>query len=75
MRVDLRGLYILVAQQFLDGADIVTVIEQVGSEGMAERMTADRLGHAQSICGLLDRTVQVSVIPVMASDYVRIGIC
>lgn len=39
MGIDLRGGHILVAQQFLHRADIVTGFEQVRGEGMAQRVT------------------------------------
>ena len=43
MGVDHSSLDILMAEQFLDGADIVAVLEQVRGEGMPEGVRCDRL--------------------------------
>ena len=43
VRVDHRRLHVRVAQQFLHGADVVAVFEQVRREAVAERVAADRL--------------------------------
>ena len=37
------------AEQLLDGADVVAVFEQVGREGVAEGVAADALGDAGSV--------------------------
>ncbi len=39
--VDHGGFDILVAQEFLDGADIVAGLQKVGSEGVAENVGCD----------------------------------
>ena len=48
MGIDHRRLDIAMAQEFLDRSDIVTPIEQVRGEGMAERMTSGPLPYAIS---------------------------
>ena len=40
VRVDLGGAYVLVPEQFLDGADVGSSGQQVGGEGMSKRVTA-----------------------------------
>ena len=42
MGVDHRGSDVFMAQQFLHGANIVAVFEEMRCEGMSERMTACR---------------------------------
>ncbi len=36
MGVNHGGFEVFVAEEFLDGADVVAVLEEVGGEGMAE---------------------------------------
>ena len=43
MGVDHRGFDIFVAEEFLDGADVVAALQEVGGEGVAEGVTAVRL--------------------------------
>lgn len=44
--IDHGGLHILVPEQFLNRADIVAGLQQVGGEAVAEGMTAGMLGEA-----------------------------
>ena len=53
MRVDHRGLDILVAEQFLNGPDIVSVLQQMRGKGMAKRMAACLLRNAGVAYGRL----------------------
>lgn len=46
MGVDHCRLHIAVAEEFLDGADVVAPFKKVGGEGMAEGMAGDRLTDA-----------------------------
>jgi len=39
--VDHGGAHILVAEQFLDGADVVAILEEVGGKRMAEGVGTD----------------------------------
>ena len=43
--VDHGGGDVLVAEQLLDGADVVAVLEQVGGEAVAEGVGCDGLGE------------------------------
>src|SRR6476469_2025216 len=49
MGVDLRGCQVLVAQEFLDSADIGTSIEHVGSERVTESMWRRALVEASHL--------------------------
>ena len=42
MGVNHRRAYILVAQQLLDGPDVVTILEEVGGKGTPPRVAAAR---------------------------------
>ena len=44
MGIDHRSLYVRVAEQFLNGPDVITVLKQVGRERVPQRMTARRFG-------------------------------
>jgi hypothetical protein len=63
------------AQEFLHGADIVTVLEQVGGEAMAEGVASDALVEAGGAGGLADGSLQAAFVQmVAASDAgVRVG--
>ena len=54
MRVDHGRVHVPVAQQFLDGLDIVAVREQVGREGVPQGVPAGPLGDAGPPDRLLD---------------------
>jgi len=43
MGVDHGGFDILVAEQFLDSANVVAILEQVGGEGVTESVGSDTL--------------------------------
>jgi len=45
--VDHGGLDVFVAEQFLDRANVIAVFEEVGGEGVAERMAADAFGDPE----------------------------
>jgi hypothetical protein len=74
MSVDLSRLHILVPEQFLHRADVVAVFQQVGRETVAQRMCTDRIVEVGRTRCLLERTVQVRVIPVMSSNHAAVGI-
>jgi len=48
MGIDLGGLDVAVAEELLDGPDIVAVLEQVGGEGVPEGMAAYSLGDSRA---------------------------
>ena len=41
MGINHRGFDIFMTEQFLDGADIVAVLQEVGGKGMAEGVTTN----------------------------------
>jgi hypothetical protein len=64
--VDHRGRDVAVAQQLLDGADVVTRLEQVGGERVAQGVTGHPFGELRSPGGLLDGALEdgrVQVVP------------
>src|SRR6185312_6812772 len=69
MRVDLGGGRLLVAEQFLDGSDVLTGFQQVGGEGMAQRVASGGLDDARAIPRRLDRTLQPGLVHVMAAFH------
>ncbi len=67
MGVDHGGLDIFVAEEFLDGADVIVVFEQVGGEGMAEGMAGDALVYTSRYGGCADGPLQAARIQVVAT--------
>ena len=58
MRVNHRSTNVSVAQQLLDGPNVITIFEQVSGEGMAKGMTAGRLGYSRLHDGVADGLLQ-----------------
>ena len=54
MRVYHGGDHTCVAEQLLDGADIVTILEQMGGERMPQGMAAGPFGNPGALDRLLD---------------------
>ena len=50
--VDHGGAHVFVAKQFLNGADVVAVFQQLGGEGMPQRVGGDGLDPARSLQNL-----------------------
>src|SRR5205814_4739021 len=65
--VDHRRADVAMAEQLLDGPDVVTVVEQVRGEGMPERVTARVLEDAGLAQGALDGTLDDGLVQVMAA--------
>ena len=67
MGVDLGGADILVSEEFLDGADVLMVFEQMGGEAMSEGVGGGSLGDAGGVesgfHGALDHVVSLMVPP------------
>ena len=55
VRVDHRGLDVLVPQEFLDGSDVVAVLQQMGCKGMTKCVGGHALGQPSPIGRLMDR--------------------
>src|SRR5262245_55077370 len=77
VRIHHRRGHISVAQEFLHGADIVTVFEQVRGEGVAERVAGGPLGDAGGHHRVLHRTLEDRFMQMMATtlagDLVHVG--
>ena len=71
VRVQHRGRDVLVPQQLLDRADVVAGFQQMGREGMSERMTTHALGNAAPLASLGDRALQDSGVEVVGSCILR----
>lgn len=52
MGIDLRGLHILVAQQFLDRADVIAVFKQMAGEAMAQACFPESLFQVTLVNGV-----------------------
>ncbi len=59
MGIDHGGGEVFMAEQFLDGADIVAVLEQMGGEAMAKGVAAGRFRNASRANGKFDRVLEV----------------
>ena len=68
MSVDHGGANILVAEEFLNGADVISALEEVGGEGMTKSMTGDALFDGNFLGGLLDSSLKARGFEVMAAD-------
>lgn len=66
--VDHRGADVAVAEQLLDRADVVAVFEQVGREGVAQRVAGDALGNAGCRAGAADGALEHGLVQVPAPD-------
>ena len=58
MRVDHCRANVAVAQQFLDGADVVAVFEEVGCERMTEGMAAGVLDDSGAVDRFVHRALE-----------------
>jgi hypothetical protein len=74
MGVDHRGPHILVAQQLLDGVDVLAPLQQMGGKGMAEGMAAGGLGDPCSCHSLLHGPLHQGGIDGMAPLKATAGI-
>lgn len=58
MGVDHGGADILVPEQLLNGADVVTVFKQVGGKAVAKGVAGDRFGNAGQANGPFERPLK-----------------
>jgi hypothetical protein len=72
--VDHRGAHILVAEELLDRADVVTALEQVRGEGVAQRVAGRVLGDAGALDGVLDGALDDRWVDVMAALAARAAV-
>jgi len=56
------------SEQFLHGADVVAVLEQMGGERMSQRVRSGALGDPDPARGVLDRSLQDRLVQVMPAE-------
>jgi hypothetical protein len=66
MSVDRSGLHVFVSEQFLDSADIVSILEKMGCKGVTERMRGNGLIYFREFSGLFDRFLETRFVDVVA---------
>jgi len=72
MGIDHRGFDVFVAQKFLDGADVIAVLEQVGGEAVAKGVRPHRFDDAGLLSGFAHRfLLPLSVDQMKAFGYNR----
>ena len=72
--VDHGGLDVLVAEELLDRADVVVVLQQVGGEGVAEGVAGHALVEAGGTWRLTDSALQAAFVEVMAPRLAGAGV-
>ena len=69
-----RGGEIFVPEEFLDGPDIITILQKMGSKTVPKSMTARRFRDPASPDRVLDRVLQVSLGHVVPASLPAPGI-
>ena len=72
--VDHRGFDIGVAKQFLDGTDVIAILQQVGGEAVAEGVGADALGDTGEFGRFVNRFLHTVFVQMMAALHAAAGI-
>ena len=67
MGVDHGGTHVFVAEEFLNGADVVTGLQEVGGEGVTEGVSGDVFGDAGLADGLFDGALESGRVEVVAA--------
>lgn len=67
VRIDHGRSHVAVAEELLDGADVVAALQQVGGEGVAERMAGHPFVETGLARCILHRPLQDALMEVMAS--------
>src|SRR5712671_4611421 len=65
MGIDHGRRHILMPQEFLNSSDVVSILEQMGREGMAKSVARRRLLNTRSDHGLLYRQLQRALVDVV----------
>ncbi len=68
-----RG-HVAVAEEFLDGSDVLAGLEQVGREGVPERVARRGYGDPGSAHGLLHRPLEDRFVQVVATGPSCLGV-
>jgi hypothetical protein len=61
-----RRPYVAVAEQFLDGADIIAILQKVRGEGVAESVTGGAFGDGGAVGGLPHRALHCALVQMVA---------
>jgi len=69
MGVDHGGANVFVAKQFLDGADVVAILKQVGGKGVAKGVTGDAFAYASVSSGIFYGTLQTRRVEVVTAHF------
>jgi hypothetical protein len=69
-----RSTDIAMAQQFLDGADIVSLFEEVSGEGVSERVAACVLVAAGAVDGDFDCALKNRRVDVVSEDFAGVDV-
>jgi len=67
MGVDHSGFDVGVAEEFLDGANVVAVLQEVGGEAVAEGVGADALGDAGELGGFVNGFLHAVFVQMVAA--------
>ena len=73
MGVDHGGAHVFMAEELLDGTDVVTVLEQVGGKTVAKGVGGDALVKACFLNGLFNGTLEGGWVEVMAEEALTPG--
>ena len=65
--VDLSGLDIFVAEEFLHGADVVSRFEQMSGKGVAQGMWPNGFSKADAVCGHANGFLEGTFVQMVAS--------
>ena len=71
MGVDLGCADVPVTEELLDGPDVVVVLEEVGGEGVAKRVTGCALRDGRPAHGLLHRPLEHGLVQVVPAPLAR----
>ena len=66
--VDHGGFDVFVSEKFLDGANIVAVLEEVGSKGVAEGVCSDGFLYFRELGGAVNCFLQNAFVEMMAAN-------
>ena len=72
--IDHSGFEVFVPEEFLDGADIIAIFEQVGCEAMAQGMAAYFFVDLGGADGSFERSLECSVVEMMAANDLASGV-
>ena len=69
MGVDHGRLDALVAEQLLDGTDVVPVLKELGREGVSQGVASDRFEDSRPADGILEATLEAIGGVMVATHY------